>query len=231
MLINIMPEYTEVSIEKNGLISKKLVNLSDFLDELSSHRSTNFGMLPRGVRICESRGSFLVIGVEFPKQTRSVVYKTGYMSEEESQTFEKASLPGGLLLVKLYKESDKEFKVGNSYIYAMSGNRLQFDTDRLYNYPMPNVYPDGKICWGTVNLGTISSISAVEGMISSFFANNFNNDLFSSSIKTTERCPFHDVAGVADYFTALSANEFSDEWLVESQYRVREIASVLLKTQ
>jgi len=223
MRVDITSEFTEVSMLHNGVMRSKMVNLSDLLDELSIYRSTNFGLLPKSVRINESSADTQVIGLEFEPRKRDLKYRSG----GEEIVIKDCNVPGGMMFVKLQRGAGGVLQHVNSFIYAISGKRISFGDDRLYKMPFPNVYDDGRICWGMVRIGDITSLSATEGMVSSFFSNNFNSDLFYGGSLN------HNYDGPRDnfvsYFKYIAANDFQPEWLEPTQFSVNQIASHLLK--
>jgi len=217
MRIEIGPNYTEVSIKRDGVYKSKMVSLSDLLDELSIYRKTNFGLLPRMVRISESSADKILLGIEFEPATRDLKFSGGVVKD--------CHTPGGIMFVRLRREAGGFLKHEASYIFAIQGKRISFPTDQLYHFPFPNVYEDGKICWGSVSIGDIKKLSAVEGMIASFWNNNFNSDLFSS---TRLSSIYDGPAYYKDYFNHIAKNEFSQNWLKPANHTVQKITSKLL---
>lgn len=223
MRIEIGSDFTEVAIKRGGVYKNKLVSLSDLLDELSIYRTTNFGLLPRSVRIVESSGNHIVLGLEFEPRNRDLKCRGG------EQVIENASCPGGIMFVKLRRDAGGILKYVNSCIYAIRGTRISFPNDRLYHMPFPNVYGDGRICWGRVALGDITALSAVEGMISSFWTNNFNSDLFGA----TKFGPGYGGprGNYITYFEYLAENEFVSDWLEPTEFSVNQIATRMLQNK
>lgn len=225
MLVEINTDYCKVSVKSNsGLVKEKLVNLSDLLDELSAYRATNFGLLPKNTRLLETKGNYLILGVEFPRSNRQVKYMA--LGDEEAATIDNVSLPAGLFIEKMMREPGGTYRHIDSYLFALSGNRITFNTDTLYKYPTPNIYEDGRVCWGEVDFGEMRQLSATEGLISSFFCNYFNNDLFYDRVSQD----FSGIVsrGVQSYFEYLSQNEFDDNWLLSHDTTITQIVSRLL---
>jgi len=222
MQIEITRDYCKVRVESDGRIKEKIVNLSDLLDQLSVYKATNFGLLPRDVRIVESIGEQIIIGIEFPRKTWRIVFQP-YGSTEE--VFDNVSLPGGIFFEKLLREPGGSYKHINSHIFAFSGKRIMFNHDKLYNFPTPNIYGGGKVCWGNIKIEDIRHPSAVEGIVSSFFSNKFNNDLFMSKVNSLFPGP---KSSVESYFKYLSENEFKDEWLIEYDLPIGKAVQRLL---
>jgi hypothetical protein len=73
------------------------------------------------------------------------------------------------------------------YLFAMKGNK--FDPDAaLYHAPFPNVYDDGKICWGLNQPPKVRAMNAGETW-KIFFSLPFNGDLANGKSSSCE----HDV--------------------------------------
>lgn len=223
MQIELEKDFCKLIYDDKGLRREKLVLLSDLLEELSTYRETNFGLLPKNVRLCASKGNRLVVGIEFEKAQRVI----NFTSFPDSVRFDHVSLPAGILLQKLNVSGSRYIHV-NSYIFAIRGRRIQFPNDRLYHYPTPNVYSDGRVCWGGVNLGEINSLSATEGVVSSFFSNQFNSDLFYDRVVSSSS---YASMSAESFFNHLNENEFDDGCLRETSYTVDQITNILLRGQ
>lgn len=226
MLIEIKSDFCKISYEKNGLKRQKLVSLGDLMDELSAYRSTNFGLLPRNIRIMESQGNMLLMGLEFPKSQRDIKLSRYGFNEDVEDLVEGVHLPAGILFIKLLREPGGVLRHLDSFMYAIKGKRVSFSSDRLYRYPTPNIYDNGRICWGQVDIDDMTHLSSVEGLVNSFFANHFNSDLFTGKVTSS----FPGSTNAETYFADLTSIEsFKDEWLVQTNDTVGHIASKLLK--
>jgi len=227
MKIEIESDYCKISLEKNGVLKQKLVSLGDLMDELSAYRSTNFGLLPRNLRIMESQGNFLLMGLEFPELSKRITIDEYRERGSVDVVLEDVKLPAGIFFIKLIREPGGVLRHADSFMFALRGKRgVSFGSDRLYKYPTPNIYDNGRICWGEVDIPEMSHLSAVEGLVGSFFANKFNSDLFSGKV-TSE---FTGKTSVTSYFTKLSKEErFKEEWLAQTNHTVGRISAVILK--
>lgn len=209
--------YCKLKRRDGMVVHEKIINLGDLLDELAVYKATNFGLLPKDVRIIESLGNAMVIGIEFPRQSWDLKFG-------DSQTYKQVSLPAGIMLQKVLREGG-DLKPINTHMFAIRGKRITFNSDRLYNFPTPNVYANGKVCWGNVNLGEFKHLSAMEGVLASFFNNRFNHDLFSGKVGPTYKGP----TTAPEYFKHLTTNEFQEDWLIEYELPIGKIANKILK--
>lgn len=228
MLVNIEKEFTTVTVKDHeGILREKAISLPDLLDALSAYKSTSNGMLPRNTRMMETCGNEVALAFEFEKTNRTLTFST---NADGATTIEGCSLPAGVIFIKLIKENTGRYRHINSYIFAIRGKRISFPTDELYSYPLPNIYPDGRICWGDVSLGEIMSLSASEGILSSFFNNNFNNDLFYSRLSA--ECPYADKHHeTKEFLQYLAMTEFLDSWLKPIHKTYGDFSSRLIRSE
>lgn len=75
------------------------------------------------------------------------------------------------------------------FCFDIGGRRTQYcfavnDKEQVCDYPFPNVYSSGKICWGGNTLPNISSLTDVESMAELFFNAPFNGHLYTSESTT-----------------------------------------------
>lgn len=117
------------------------------------------GLLPAETLFWQNRGGQLRIGVYLPAGKRTITVR--------SHTVQHWTIPlPGFVFVGC----------GTQYqIYAVA-DRPRRESDQVYHCPLPNVYPDGKICAGDVPFpkcaaDTIAQAAAL------FFESEFNHDL------------------------------------------------------
>lgn len=212
MKIEIDEKYCKLSLQdRQGLTREKLVDVQDLLNEFSTYQATNFGLLPRGTRVLEKRGDSTFLGIEFPKSKRLIKFKPSGSAEVEE--IEGVSLPAGIMFITLRGSDNRSYRYVSGQMYAVAGDRIMFKNEDLYRYPTPNIYEDGRICWGYVEFDEFPFLSSVEGMVSSFFTNKFNTDLFYN--KLSNNFTGIEERGVGEYFKYLSENEFQTSWLIK----------------
>lgn len=175
MRVDIEEDFVKVtSTSFSGKNVSKYVSLAELLDKMSTHRKTSIGLLPPNTRIVEDCGSMVLVGVEIPAKKREILFtpiKNGIPNPIEIH------LPYGLFFTRLNKHEHVYMHM-SSYLFAMT-NRLLFESNSLYRYPLPNIHPDGRICWGVNDSSpnTLEMLTAIEGMINTFFTSVFNPDL------------------------------------------------------
>ena len=222
MIIEIKKDCVKITQKFGERQSSKIVNFDEFISKLSMYQKSSFGLLPRDTRILESNGEMTVVGIEFPAKQRKINFNSVKYSDDSLHL--DVFLPSGIYFEVLRRADDGKYLHNNSYIFATRGNRVTFGTDQLYYYPMPNIYTDGRICWGNIKTKPFQYLSAVEGMVSSFFEGAFNSDLFrtdSVNIKVND---------ASSYFVKLNeAGKFDDNWLVPHGYTMGDVAHKLLR--
>lgn len=143
-------------IHKNKIIQKKPA----YIEELKMLNKYAGGQ--QDFEFDERLSSFLTI--DTTKKEFSFITKEKEIELMFNKTIYKLKLPNILWIVK-----GKDVKV---FCYKST---LKKDTI-LYKLPTPNVYNDGKICWGNVKY-EINSLSDVLMLERLFFESNFNEDL------------------------------------------------------
>lgn len=95
--------------------------------------------------------------------------------------------------------------INGSYVFAVKSN------DKLAHFPFTNVYNDGKICWGNVQLPMVKSFKDAEKIASLFVTFPGNTDL--SFQKTLHKA---NVASMGELYKKLEEmDKFPNRWLVE----------------
>lgn len=197
----------------------KGIDLTDLVKVLSTNVAFDMGFLPAGTRYLGIKGDQTHIAVERP----AGVYDISFASRAPgpASVVGKANLPAALFLFVLTKANEHYF-VSNSYVFAMKQNSIMLGIDGLYRYPTPNIFQDGRICWGTNEdaIKNFKSLAALNGAVRRFFTAPFNDDLFQTSY-VSSKFPFgqvqrNDNSLAANYLKFLTENPFDTEWLAQS---------------
>ena len=89
----------------------------------------------------------------------------------------------------------------NMWIYAVRSDGV------ICNFPTPNVYREGSVCWGSNERIAIESIQDCDKAVSIFFDSAFNHDLYSSDERRFK--------SFSEELVELKGmKSFPDEWLV-----------------
>lgn len=156
-----------ISIDKDGIISKKNVFIDGLISSLVNSYKFSTGIIPKGTRFFSGTSSNYIIGVETPAIIKPCNL---FINKEKSQIL--LPIPKCLFT----------FNIGNSniegsFIHALK-HSIFSKSDNLFIFPYGNSYDYGSICWGDVKIGKINSPIEVIGLISQFFDSYFNGDLF-----------------------------------------------------
>lgn len=85
----------------------------------------------------------------------------------------------------LFMDKNIEYNRTKVKVFTTGGTTVMTGNERLYEYPMPNIYEeDGSICWGDLESGAqIESLRNIEGLFPSFLASEFNHDLYDNRLE------------------------------------------------
>jgi hypothetical protein len=161
--------------EEGGVDHHKLLSAAA-LQAAFSGQPVDSGWLPSGIVRCGegTQGRFAVKWVPPGRHTLSVdwVLEAG---EEGSRSARRQDLsvplPGMVFL-----------GVGGTY-YVWASNEGSFNpASGVFAAPLPNVYPDGRVCWGS-NVPPVASPAAMEDVWRLFIGSPFNADLSAGKSK------------------------------------------------
>lgn len=201
-----------------GIQQTKAVDISEVLAIMNANAVHDFGLFPQNTRHLSIAGANYTIAVEIPERKINLLVQTSDV--HKPKLVEKVPLPAGLAIF-CFVAKDNGFFHTESYLFALAGDRLTFPTDKLYAYPLPNIYKDEhKICWGHVDMKLkLKSLYGVEGLLSGYFSSQFNHDLFDTSKLHQTKFPWNKLvfAGgnydIHSYFRYLADNGLNKDWL------------------
>lgn len=206
--------------DTDGKVSKKKIKLEDFYsiirnssDALSQAEWTYYFNPP---------GTFTGL-----KQTKGLVIGAGNGSAMRAVFFIPAdrqvlNYVGDTYIVPFpsllfYFESENGH-LSDTYVFAArikDCSELGTDT-RLYAFPFGNVEPrGGKVCWGDTKHPHIQGISDFQGVISSFFGSEVNDDYYQAGNHVIRKEEFRMQRGLLIHLAGLDGG-FPDEYLVGS---------------
>jgi hypothetical protein len=219
MIIELFDTHVMLSEKAKDYNVCKVVSLDDLLAVMGKHASTGFGLLPDNLRYIEAKEEKIVICLQFGKQKRDI----RFAKNSQVNTFKGVACPAGVLLVKLQRQNNNTFLMVGSWIYAIRGDRIISDNDFLYKMPLPNIFEDNKICWGSVTFAPFNGLSAVESVVSQFWSATMNSDLFSERLLTEPKRFYRQNQDlVSSMLETLSQSErFDDSLLVQTQKRIK----------
>lgn len=114
-------------------------------------------------------------------------------------------------------------KIVKTCVFALKKGKVSDETP-LYNYPFGNVYDDGDICWGGNNINTNGDaliprdVAYLPGL---FLSAGTNSDLWR---RDRVSVPKDTPPLLSSLYETLSHMDlFSESWLVETTYRVKDL--------
>lgn len=113
------------------------VSAEDIAAALASNVTFNTGLLTPNTICVLSEGAQRTV-VEYRSPQKTALWLEG------SEDPVRVPLPGLLLIRSITAGRDPDYR-----LYAVAERPATFDVP-LYHAPLPNVYADGRICWGTV---------------------------------------------------------------------------------
>lgn len=216
----------EVS-DNDGKVSRKKIKLEDFYGIIL--KSNNALSRPEWTYYFNPPGMF--IG---PGQTRGLVIGAGNGSSMRALFFIPAgrqvlNYVGHIYIVPFpsllfYFESENG-RLSVTRVFAVrirDCSELGTDT-QLYAFPFGNVDSyGGSVCWGETKHPPVQEISDFQGIISSFFGSEINDDYYMAGKHVIQKEEFCMQRGLLIHLAALDGG-FPEEYLVKSQTTVKQI--------
>lgn len=166
-IIEISAEGYYMTLKDGAQESTKAIEYDD-LTEMFSRNFIETPILPAGtIYYAKKDGSEVILFQDSPKirQVLQSSYGTSRHTIPTPNTIFGLGFRNSVLTTSL---------VGTTVMPAFS-----LETT-LKDYPFGNIYNDGRVCWGSAEIGHIDSIVQVNDVISEFYNASFNGDLFRS---------------------------------------------------
>ena len=198
------PDVVQVQLlnEKSGEVFTKKISFQDYLEILTKSKCVKesyvqIGELPRGfVDATVAKKGYFKVVVELPSIKRAAIHN----SEGKQESY---VIPYPMTLMAF---SIKNKNMVESKIYAIKN-----EDALLYQFPFPNCYSDGGICWGNIKLPPITYLKDTNILVESFFGGIYNHDIFSSNHFLVQAV---ETASPKSWFQFLNGKEkFPNEYL------------------
>jgi hypothetical protein len=176
MEIKVNGAIAEITYKDRGRIYNKSVDFDDLIDSLAEKAGISTPILPFGTKIYSKNNGLHNLVIEMLPTRRNIKYVHGDRTIFEGMI----PLPFGAIIMGL-REIENKFKIDSIRIFALDGPIMSKD-DPLYNWPTPNVFQQGNICWGNGS-STLSHLSKLDHIhqagriIDLFFSGSFNNHI------------------------------------------------------
>lgn len=208
----------KVTVNKKGSKHSKYVDIGNLMAVMQQHAVHDFGLLPANTRYLAKSGNNYTIAVEMPARTCDLQV-LDFRDSKKIKTVKAVNLPASIAFFQLIQKEDG-FYHSTSFLFALEGQRLFLEKDKLYKFPLPNIHhEDNRICWGNNDMSErIKSLAGVEGWLRSYFAAPFNSDLFDTK-KMASQFPWNKLEStegrfdVEGLFKLLADKPFDVKWL------------------
>lgn len=172
LTLNIDGVDAKLTLNNNGILEEKYIDLNEFLTKLSFSQKINTGILPSGCKYFSGNQTDYVLIIETPKKIRNI--KFAHYDDDDS----KSIITDDVLFPKcLFGFKVNAKRLQKSLVYCVK-NPIYKDDDSLYMFPFGNVYEDGSICWGKNDNLKVENPLQLTSLVDLFFSSPFNNDLF-----------------------------------------------------
>ena len=112
--------------------------------------------------------------------------------------YENVGIPRLVFAIKVFNNSVLQTKV------VAIKDKIVTENTAIYCYPFSNVYSDGNVCWGGVQLPAFDNAISLKSMPDIFLSSPSNNHLYGKNLSSLEYRPL---------LEELSNREFKDEYL------------------
>lgn len=174
-----------------GLEQKRVMCLDEFvhtIKTLETPQETPF--LPSNIIKYKKQGRTITLVLYSPPTRATLQYESSINNKQSQINFSNCYIPPFVMSVLLRQVSDNGYQLYNSAVFMVKeqSSLMLNDNTKLYKYPLPNVYANGNICWGTCSFvsDTINELMPFGQLPYMFLSSNFNDDLFSTAITTVK---------------------------------------------
>jgi len=214
MAIEIDEEYSGAVVRlkgADGKVSTKTVSVDDLIFRLAKEVEMTTGILPAGTKFYSGTKNSYKIGIQVPSKVRTIQARLDDILCEKTIPFPET----------LFVFSVNDTKVLDSLLFACIPPLGRMD-DRLYAFPLGNVYDDGPICWGNNYVfPSITDPIILDGVVGRFFSSAFSGHM-------VERGLFNAPAGVVNFRTLLdhlSGKEYFPDSILKKSKTLSEAMS------
>jgi hypothetical protein len=207
------PIDVKITTENSSVVTKS-VSPEMLCQELAGCTTISSGLLPEGARFYLKRGLNETFVFEVPAKVWDCRHTHG------GNRLFKVPLPRMLVRVDLSPVnrdgSGNQMRMTNTYFRCLK-LPLSSTSDRLYRFPLCNVYGDSHVCWGNVEypVFTKPNYADLVRVPELFFQSFFNGDLDSDGNFQFNASGFRNTFGL---FQALDMKEaFPVEYLIEAE--------------
>jgi hypothetical protein len=159
--------------DSNGRVVEKCVSAEDLMSNLAAQRSLSTGILPSNTRFFKGGQNNYVLVMESPAKIRNFTLHAAAQAHQEGYKPRQLMIPfpNCVLIFKVVNR-----RLFNTWVYS-TANKISSVDNNLCVFPYGNIYQDGHVCWGQVQLPEINSPQNLSAVVALFFDAPFNGDL------------------------------------------------------
>ena len=176
LLIRIPSGSSEAQVtltDDRGVEAHKTVVMDSLISNLTSSFKFSTGLLPNNTRFFSGTATDYIIGIESPSRVRRFL-RSSYTTRSSGKLPNELKIPFPTCLFVFYV---KGIKIRNTRVFSLR-SPLSRSNDVMSRFPFGNTYQDGKVCWGSAKLPSISNPMMLVSCIATFYDAPFNGDLF-----------------------------------------------------
>lgn len=206
MTIKLSADNSDASVSicgPDGVTREKCISVEDLTANLARRNVMTTGLLPSNCRMFKGDRNNYTIVLESPAKVRRFQL---YVSQRAYEEGENNYSPENLMVpfpYTLFFFSVNNRRVCNTMVYSLD-RKLGTEEDALFYFPYGNVYDNGRVCWGRVELPEIGSPMALAGLVGLFFDAPFNGDLTNGRIFTPPNDNVNDFWALVRYMAEQS---------------------------
>jgi hypothetical protein len=203
-----------ITIKGKDKTINKNVSIDSLVTSIVSNNKISTGILPRGTRFFSGTQSNYSIGIEVPRNIRSLRYVRDGIFEY--------NIP---FPVCFFVFGIENCILKTTKVFSLS-NPITSNNDFVFGFPFGNTYADGKVCWGGVNVPTINSPFELLSLIGLFLGSEYNGDLIgyhSFGTGSNEEIQTRSVKSLLEFLN--KKETFPNELLVKSEYQIKNFMS------
>ncbi len=192
-------------------LSTKIVSVDDLIFKLAQEIDVTTGILPTGTKFYSGTKNSYKIGIQVPSKVRTIQARIDDVLCDKTIPF-----PETLFIFYV-----NDARILDSLMFACIPPLGRIN-DKLYIFPLGNVYDYGTICWG--NSYTFPSITEpliLDGVVGRFFSSAFSGHMIEKSL-------FNAPDGVVNFRTLLnylSGKEYFPDSMLKVSRTLGEVMS------
>ncbi|MGM0164932.1 hypothetical protein [Enterococcus sp. 4E1_DIV0656] len=213
-----------IQTNNSGINSEKIISFEQLGMAFNSYASFESPLLPGDSGLLKYTTSGDIEKYIYVTPPQKII-TNHFCGDEDPEDFETA-VPYLIWFIKVRKIGENRREIRSSYVFSLQ-HQILSEQDTLYVCPLPNVFDNGSICWGSFN-PQFTSVRSIQSIFTQFMGSNTNRDLewsrFSSGLDnpSSRRRSGSQIQSPTDYLEA------SDYFYKQENKSTEEILSYML---